>query len=73
MSENKLRAIASRRELTPRQQRRLWARATVLRHFMIKAGLCTVDEFRRMEDEVLQSVEEANIKNLKMTVGADDE
>jgi hypothetical protein len=40
---------------------------------MIKAGLCTVDEFRRMEDEILQSVEEANIKNIKATVGADDE
>lgn len=72
-SEKKLDEIINRRALTPKQQRRLWARATACRHFLVRAGLCTVEEFREAEESVLRDIEKKNAETIRKTVGADDE
>lgn len=70
-SRQKIEAIARQRALTPAQQRRVWARVTTCRHFLVKAGLCTVDEFNGMESQVLQEAEQKILDHLKRTTGAD--
>lgn len=70
-SRRKIEAIARQRPLTPAQQRRVWARVTACRHFLVRAGLCTVDEFNGMENEILQDAEQKILENLKQTTGAD--
>ena len=72
-SIERLEAIAAGRSLTPKQQRRLWARVSAIRHFLIRAGLCTVEEMKALEDELLADIEKTNLKNLRASVGADEE
>lgn len=72
-SADRLAAIAANRGLSPRQQRRLWARVTAVRHFLVRAGFCTVEEFKTLEDELLGDIETKNLNILRASVGADEE
>lgn len=70
-SKKRLDDIIGRRALTPKQQRRLWSRATACRYFLVRAGLCTVDEFKEVEESILRDIENKNAENIRKTVGAD--
>ena len=71
--EQALREIARRQPLSPRQARRVWARATAIRGVLIRLGLATTDELNAEEDRLLLEYEERILKTLKQTTGAEDE
>ena len=57
-SEEAIQQIVKNRVLTPTEQRQLWARTSAVRHFLVKAGLCTREEFDRVEASCLVDLEE---------------
>ena len=65
--------IVQNRTLTPAEQRLMWARTAAVRHFLVKAGLCTREEFDKVEGSCLVNLENKIRKSVLKSAGVEEE
>ena len=71
-SEGKLAELVTRRPLSPNNQRKLWARVTLIKRILIGRGFISAQEWDAEEGAMVRDIEEKMKASIKRELGLDE-
>ena len=68
-AEERVKSVVERRGISPKNQKVMWARMAICKHYLIKMGITTKEKFDEEEARLVKDIERSIENNVRKELG----